>query len=65
METAMIYSTTKSRWTDQELMALPNDGRKYELIEGDLIMSPVAATHGSLCMRLGSLLLATLWPCNM
>jgi len=26
-------------WTDQELMALPDDGNKYELVDGELIVS--------------------------
>lgn len=52
----MMFSSTKGRWTDEELMSLPNDGRKYELIDGDLLMSPVGATHGILCVRLVTLL---------
>ncbi len=32
METATLFASSKSRWTDNELMSLPNDGRKYELI---------------------------------
>jgi Uma2 family endonuclease len=44
-------------WTDEELEALPRDGHKYELLDGELIMSPVHANHGIICMRLGALLL--------
>ena len=43
-------------WTDEALEALPRDGNKYELLEGDLIMSPVHAHHGTICMRLGAFL---------
>src|SRR5882757_543667 len=43
-------------WTDEELEALPKDGYKYELLDGELIMSPAHARHGEICMRLGSLL---------
>ena len=53
----MMFCSTKGHWTDNELLSLPNDGRKYELLDGNLLMSPVIATHGSLCMKLGSLLL--------
>src|SRR2546423_1135350 len=52
METAMVYFSTKGHWTDEELMALPNDGRKYELLEGKLLMSPVIASHGSVCVNI-------------
>lgn len=43
-------------WTDEELEALPKDGYKHELLDGELIMSPVHANHGLVCMRLGALL---------
>jgi Uma2 family endonuclease len=46
----------RKNWTDEELEALPNDGHKYELLDGGLIMSPVHANHGTICMRLGALL---------
>jgi len=52
METAMVYFSTKGHWTDEEFMALPNDGRKYELLEGKLLMSPVIASHGSVCVNI-------------
>ena len=26
-------------WTEAELMALPDDGRKYELVEGEIVVS--------------------------
>ena len=54
---AVAAVATKRRiWTDQELEALPRDGRKFELLDGHLIMSPVHANHGMMCMRLGALL---------
>src|SRR5438093_13515883 len=56
METATIFYSDKSRWTDNELMSLPLDGRKYELIEGELLMSPVGRTHSLICLRLATLL---------
>jgi Uma2 family endonuclease len=52
METAMVTISTKRHWTDNELMALPKDGRKYELIEGELLMSPVGRSHSVICVRL-------------
>jgi Uma2 family endonuclease len=55
MSTATL-STKRKAWTDAELEALPKDGHKHELLDGELIMSPVHANHGTICMRLGSLL---------
>ncbi len=55
---AVATFTTKRRvWTDAELEALPQNGHKKELLDGNLIMSPVHANHGSICMRIGALLL--------
>lgn len=55
MPSAILRNKT---WTDEELEALPKDGRKYELLDGKLIMSPVHANHGSICVRLTALLFA-------
>ncbi len=55
MATAAL-ATKKKLWTDEELEGLPKDGYKRELLNGDLIMSPVHINHGIICMRLGSLL---------
>ena len=33
-------------WSDEELMALPQDGFKRELLNGDIIMSPAGSEHG-------------------
>lgn len=30
------------RWTRDEVLALPEDGKKYELIDGELLVSPAA-----------------------
>ena len=51
MQTAMLIGSSKSHWTDNELMSLPKDGNKYELIEGDLLVSPVGNTHSLICVR--------------
>lgn len=49
-------SPKRKVWSDEELEALPKDGHKYELLDGGLIMSPVHANHGTICMRLALLL---------
>jgi hypothetical protein len=33
-------------WTDEELMALPSDGYKRELLHGEIVMSPAGSEHG-------------------
>lgn len=50
---AVATLTTKRRvWTDAELEALPQNGHKHELLDGNLIMSPVHANHGDICSRI-------------
>ena len=44
--------TAAKVWTDEELMALPKDGYKRELLQGELIMSPAGSEHGMICVRL-------------
>jgi Uma2 family endonuclease len=39
-------------WTDDELMQLPEDGHKYELVNGALVVSPAGARHGRTIVRL-------------
>jgi len=60
MATAMLAK--KRIWSDEELEALPNDGHKYELLDGKLIMSPVTANHGTICVRIASLLFSFVEP---
>ena len=51
-------ATTHTIPTDAELMQLPKDGRKYELVEGQVVVSPAGMRHGKvgvkLILRLGS-----------
>jgi len=54
---ATLPAKKRRVWTDDELEALPKDGHKYELLDGDLTLSPVHMNHGKLCMRLGAMLL--------
>ncbi|HLL91270.1 MAG TPA: Uma2 family endonuclease [Tepidisphaeraceae bacterium] len=39
-------------WTDAELMALPKDDGKRELLSGEIIVSPAGAHHGDVVLRL-------------
>jgi Uma2 family endonuclease len=56
MATATIITDKRKAWTDEELEALPNDCRKYELLDGKLSMSPTYANHGIICIRIATLL---------
>ena len=43
--------------TADELLRLPHDGHRYELVEGELkVMTPASPRHGRIAMRLGSLI---------
>ncbi len=39
-------------WTDEELLALPKDGNKYEVVKGILTMSPAGFAHEFIGVRL-------------
>ncbi|MCH7751174.1 MAG: Uma2 family endonuclease [Planctomycetes bacterium] len=50
-------STAATPVTAEKLAALSADGRRRELVEGELrMMSPAGSEHGRVAMRLGSLL---------
>lgn len=44
--------------TDDDLLRLPRDGRKYELVDGEIRVSPAGGRHGEISLRLGAWLLA-------
>ena len=50
----METTTERIGWTDKALMALPQDGRKYEVVEGDLTVSPTGFPHGFFASRLSA-----------
>jgi Uma2 family endonuclease len=49
--------TAATTWTEEELMALPKDGYKRELIEGEIIMSPAGYRHERIVAALLSAML--------
>jgi Uma2 family endonuclease len=50
---SVAVETSKRVWTEEELQALPDNGYKYELVDGELVMSPKNNfEHESLCARL-------------
>src|SRR5947207_3166731 len=52
----------KGMWPQEELEACPKDGYKYELVDGELIMSPVTANHGTICVQITSLFFGFVEP---
>ena len=45
-------STTRT-WTEPDLMALPKDGRKRELVDGEIRVTTASLLHGHVIMQLG------------
>jgi len=53
----MRMATTAKRWTLDELHALPDDGNKYEVIRGELFVTPAPTpTHETVNARLTRIL---------
>lgn len=55
-------ATTNAPITDDDLLRLPRDGRKYELVDGAIRVSPAGTRHGQISLRLGARLLAFVEP---
>ncbi|MEN3001342.1 MAG: Uma2 family endonuclease [Armatimonadota bacterium] len=52
MATVRHMPRRKRRYTEQDLLAMPNDGRKYELVNGRIQVVPTGARHGWIGARL-------------
>lgn len=53
MEQAMERTKTKTLMTAEELLRLPDDGLRYELVKGELIvMTPASPSHGRIANTL-------------
>jgi Uma2 family endonuclease len=47
--------TTGTKMTAEELLRMPDDGFRYELVRGELVKMPFAyAEHGYVTMQVGS-----------
>jgi Uma2 family endonuclease len=53
-----LATTARSLATEADLLRMPNDGYKYELVDGEIRMSPGGARHGQVGVRLSALLQA-------
>jgi hypothetical protein len=45
-------TTVRPPATEADLLRMPNDGYKYELVDGEIRMSPGGARHGQVGVRL-------------
>lgn len=53
----MPMATLTKRWTLDELHSLPDDGNKYEVVRGELFVTPAPTpTHETVCARLHRIL---------
>jgi Uma2 family endonuclease len=51
-----MATTSSPPATEADLLRMPNDGYKYELVDGEIRMSPGGARHGQIGVRLSALL---------
>ncbi len=51
-----LVTTVRPRATEADLLQTPNDGFKYELVDGEIRMSPGGARHGQVGVRLSAAL---------
>lgn len=48
---------TRTVWTAEDLARLPGNGRRYELIRGELVeMAPAGYEHGAVAFHIGLVL---------
>ena len=47
-----MATTTRPPATEQDLLRTPRDGQKYELVDGQIRVSPAGTRHGRVCTRL-------------
>ena len=49
-----MATTMRSVATEDDLLRTPRDGRKYELVDGQIRMSPAGSRHGQVCVNVGA-----------
>jgi Uma2 family endonuclease len=58
MATKATMATTARPATEADLLRTPDDGYKYELVDGEIRMSPAGSRHGVVSLKLAAKLLA-------
>jgi len=49
-----MATTTRPVATEEDLLQTPRDGQKYELVDGQIRVSPAGFRHGRICMLLAT-----------
>ena len=62
LKTTAVSRQTKRIPTDEELMNLPKDGYKRELLDGEIVLSPAGSAHGRKIMRFSFKLIRNFEP---
>ena len=57
-EVGAMATTSKMPATEADLLAQPKDGRKYELVDGEIRVSPAGIRHEQITVKLAARLLA-------
>src|SRR5262245_59770923 len=53
-----MATTTTRKATEADLLETPRDGQKYELVDGEIRVSPAGFRHGLVCVALSTRLAA-------
>jgi Uma2 family endonuclease len=51
-----MATTTRRVATEEDLLAMPEDGQRYELVDGEIRVSPTGNRHGAVIAQLAALL---------
>jgi Uma2 family endonuclease len=51
-----MATTTRRAATEEDLLGVPEDGQKYELVDGEIRVSPTGNRHGEVALQLAALL---------
>jgi hypothetical protein len=51
---AETATTMRAGATEADLLRTPQDGRKYELVDGEIRVSPAGMRHGQVIVRLSA-----------
>lgn len=49
-----MAAITHSKASEADLLNAPRDGRKYELVDGEIVVSPAGSRHGAVCVKLST-----------
>ena len=53
-----MTTTTRRIATEEDLLAMPKDGQKYELVDGEIRVSPAGDRHSVVALKPAARLLA-------